>query len=198
MSDPASHDVKNIWRNQQTEGTIVTLEDIHGRAAKFERRVKSRNIREYVAGAIVIALFGFAAWRMHGWMIELANVMTIAATLFVTWQLHRRGRARNLPDGATAAGLLAFHREELVRQRDMIRSVWVWYIAPFIPGSVMIFLARYFQMHTPGIPLAEDHMRIVLGASIAALIMVIIGLLNMWGAARLQNRIDELDKLRTE
>jgi hypothetical protein len=198
MTDPSPKDVKQIWKNQETEGTTVTLQDIRNRAAKFERRVRNRNLREYIAGAVVIVLFGLGAWNLQGWMIKLGCGLIVAATLYVTWQLHRRGRARGVPDGATTAGLLAFHREELERQRNMIRGVWGWYIAPFVPGCVLILLGRYFQFHVPGIPLAEDHLRIVLGAIIAVLIVVVIGVLNMWGAARLQNRIDELDKLRAE
>jgi hypothetical protein len=32
---------------------------------------------------------------------------------------------------------LQFHRRELVRQRDLLRSVWLWYIGPFVPGIVV-------------------------------------------------------------
>ncbi|MGA9796024.1 MAG: hypothetical protein WBQ17_10880 [Rhizomicrobium sp.] len=198
MSDPASHDAKSIWQNQKTEDTTVTLEDIRNRAAKFQKRVRNRNLREYIASAIVIAVFGFYALHLPGWMTKLGSAMTIAAMLFVTWQLHRRGQAHDTPDGATTARLLAFHREELSRQRDMVRTVLWWYMAPFLPGIALIFLGRYFQSHVPGRTLAEDHLVILLGGIIAALIVAIVWLLNMWAAARLQNRIDELDRLRAE
>ncbi len=198
MSGPASHDAKTIWQNQETEGTTVTLEDIRGRAAKFEKRIRNRNLREYIASAVVIAIFGFYAWHFPGWMMELGSTLTVAATIFVMWQLHRRGRSQAMPDGATTAGLLEYHRRELSRQRDMLRAIGLWYLLPFVPGMVLIFLGRYFQLHTPGRTLARDHLAIVLGASIAALIFIIILLLNLWGAAKLQNRIHELDKLRTE
>jgi hypothetical protein len=193
-----SPDIKQIWQSQPTEGTTVTLEDIRGRAGKFQRRVASRNLREYIAGAFVVAAFGFVAWHMSGWMIKLGSVATILATLFVTWELYRRGRARGVPGGATAAGLLAFHREELVRQREALRTVWLWYIAPFLPGLVLIMLGRYFQVHVAGRPLAMDHMIIAFISIIMALVGAILWLLNLWGAARLQNRIDELDKLKAE
>jgi len=193
-----SHDAKTIWQNQETEGTIVTFEDIRGRAAKFEKRIRNRNLREYIASAIVIAVFGLYAWFFPGWMLKLGSGMIVAATIFVVWQLHRRGRAHAVPDGATAAGLLAFHREELVRQRDTVRTVWSWYLLPFVPGLVLMMLGRYFQIHLPGRPIAEDHLVIIFFSIIMALFFVIILLLNLWGAARLQNRIHELDKLRAE
>jgi hypothetical protein len=198
VSDPAFHDAKSIWRNQETEGTTVTLEDIKSRADKFQKRIRNRNLREYIASVFVIAAFGFVAWHMHGWMIRLGGATIIAATLFVMWQLHRRGRANAVPDGATAGGLLAFHRAQLVRQRDAVRSVWLWYLAPFVPGLALISLGRYFQNHVPGRPLAQDHAIIIFSGIIMVLVFFIILLLNLWGAARLQNRIHELDKLRAE
>ena len=33
---------------------------------------------------------------------------------------------------------LEFHRSELVRQRDLLRSVWWWYLLPFVPGMLLI------------------------------------------------------------
>ncbi|MEI9997181.1 MAG: hypothetical protein WDM91_21475 [Rhizomicrobium sp.] len=197
MSDSASQDAKTLWQNQETESTTVTLDDIRKRAGQFQRRVRNRNRREYIASAVVIAAFGVLAWQMPGWMMKLGSVLIVTATLFVVWQLHRRGRAQTVPDGA-AAGLLAFHREELVRQREMLRTVWLWYLAPFVPGMALILLARYFQLHTPGRSLAVDHLIIVFGAMIMALVFVIILLLNLWVAARLQNRIHELDRLKAE
>jgi len=198
MSDPASLDAKTIWQNQETEGTTVTLEDIRGRAAKFEKRVRDRNLREYIAGAIVIAVFGFYVWYMPGWMMKLGSLLVVAATIFIVWQLHRRGRAQAVPDGVTLAALLAFQRRELVRQRDALRTVWLWYLLPFVPGMALILLGRYFQIHVPGRPLAMDHLAIVFTAIIAALVFVVILLLNLWVAARLQNRIHELDKMTAE
>lgn len=194
----ASDDLKRLWRDQKTEEDIVTLEDIRSRATKFQRRVRNRNLREYIGGAIVIAAFAFCAWQMPGWMIKSGSLLTVAATIFVVWQLHRRGRTFAVPDGATAAGLLAFHREELVRQRDAVRTVWLWYLLPFLPGMALLMLGRYLQVHAPGRAIAEDHLIIVFVTIIMALVFVIILLLNLWGAARLQSRIQDLDKLRAE
>ena len=198
MNDPASNDAKSIWQNQETEGTTVTLDDIRKRAARFQKRIRNRNLREYIASVVVIAAFAFVAWQTPGWMIKSGSALIVAATIFVAWQLHRRGRAQAVPDGATAGGLLAFHREELVRQRDAVRSVWLWYLLPFQPGMALLMLGRYFQVHVPGRTLATDHLIIVFSSIVIALVFVIIMLLNLWGAARLQNRIHELDKLKAE
>ena len=194
MSGPGSHDAKTIWQSQETEGTTVTLEDVRKRAARFQNTVRNRNLREYIASAIVIAAFGFLAWHMPGWMMKLGSALVVAATIFVVWQLHRRGRTQSVPDGATVAALLAFHRQELVRQRDALRTVWQWYLLPFLPGMVLILLGRYFQLHAPGRSIAVDHLVIVFAAIFVALVFIVILLLNMWVAAMLQKRILELEQ----
>ena len=199
MSDPASHNARTIWQNQTTEGTTVTLEDIRNRAAKFQRRIRNRNLREYIAGVVVIAAFGFCAWNMQGWMIKLGSLLIVAAAVFVIWQLHRRGRAEAIPDGATtAAELLKFHRQELIRQRDAARLVLWWYLLPPVPGLMLMMLGRYFQSHVASRSLAADHTIIIYSSIIMLLVLTIIWLLNLWGAARLQNRIHELDKMTAE
>lgn len=74
----------------------------------------------------------------------------------------------------------------------------LWYIMPFMPGLVLFMLGQYFQSPEPGRLLAQDHTIIVFISVVILLVLAIVWLLNLLGAARLQNRIDELDKLKAE
>ncbi|MBU6298922.1 MAG: hypothetical protein KGJ79_07465 [Alphaproteobacteria bacterium] len=189
-------DIKTLWRNQKTEDT-VTLENIHEKAGKFQRRIHNRNRREYIGVVIVVLVFGWYVWALPGWMTKAGSALAIVAALFVAWQLHRRAPARKVPDGS-GMGLVDFHRRELVRQRDALRSIWLWYILPFMPGIMLMMLGRWFQFHAAGRPLDLDHLIIVLCTVIVALVFGIVWLLNVLGAARLQRKIDDLDKLKSE
>lgn len=187
-------DIKTLWRNQKTEDT-VTLENIHERAAKFQRRIAWANASEYIAAIVTVPIFGWCAWALPGWMTKLGSVLIVVAIFYLVWQLHRRGAARTLPE-TPALGLVDFHRRELERRRDIARSAWHWYILPVVPGMALIMLGRWYQFHVPGRPLAFDHLVIILGAIIALLILAIVRLVQILGAAKLQKKIDELDKLR--
>ena len=83
---------------------------------------------------------------------------------------------------------LEFLRSELVRQRDLLRSVWWWYLAPFVPGLLLILGGVALERPgrwgwlAPGI--------------VAAVTFVGIGLLNQRVARKLQRRIDDLDAVR--
>jgi hypothetical protein len=168
----------------------MTLAEIYQRARTFETKVRRRNAREYIACAIVILAFLPVLFHRASWMMQAGGALTIAATVIVAWQLHRRGAARRLPEGDET--LVAFHREELMRQRDALRSIGRWYLAPFIPGMILLLMGRWFQSHAPHRPVGLDHLIILLCSAIVALVFLVIWLLNQRGADRLQRRIDQL------
>jgi len=185
-------DIKTLWKNQTPEET-VTLDNIHAKAERFQTRIHRRNMIEYIASAFVVVVFGWYIWIFPGWMMKTGSALVIAAVLHIVWRLHRSGAARAVPD---ALDLVAFHRQELVRQQKLVRTAWSWYILPTVPGMLLMLLGRWYQVHVPWRTLGADHEVIVLGAIIAALIVAIVWLVQIIGAARLQRKIDELDRLK--
>ena len=185
-------DIKTLWKNQTPEET-VTLDNIHAKAERFQTRVHRRNTIEYIASAFVVLVFGWYSWIFPGWMMKTGCALIILAVLHIVWRLHRSGAARAVPD---ALDLVAFHRQELVRQQKLVRTAWSWYILPTVPGMLLMLLGRWYQVHVPWRTLGADHEVIVLGAIIAALIVAIVWLVQIIGAARLQRKIDELDRLK--
>jgi hypothetical protein len=188
-------DLKSLWRDQPIEDCPMTLDNMRKNADVFQTKIRRRNRLEIAATGLVLLVFGFYTWVLPGWMIKTGSVLVMVGTLWIVWQLRRRASAALLPESFGMA-LLEFHRQQLVRQRDAAKSVAWWYIAPVIPGVVMITLGRYFQFHAPGRALAWDHQVVVLCSVIVALTFAIVWLLNAWAAERLQRRIDDLDKLR--
>jgi Flp pilus assembly protein TadB len=185
-------DLKTLWRNQKPEDDTVTLAQIHHSAAIFEKRIRRGVLIEYVASAFVVLVFGSYIWLFPGWMMKTGSALVILATLFVVWQMRRRMSAQDVPD-AQKLELIAFIRSELVRQRDARTSAWLWYIAPFLPGMVLMMMGRWFQTHASWRSLAWDHEVIVMASAVAVIIIGSIWLLQMWVAKRLQRKIDELD-----
>lgn len=138
MNDP-----RNIWQNQPTEGFKMSAAELHLRAQKFEKRISRRNLREYVASAIVIAVFGYYISLFPSTLTRTGCVLIIAGTLFMVWALHKRGAARTMPAGLEFRSCVEFHRQELQRQRDLLRGIWWWYLFPFVPG--LIVFSRPFE-----------------------------------------------------
>ncbi len=190
-------DVKTLWRNQKPEDDAVTLAHIHARAETFEKRIRRGVLIEYVASVFVVLVFGFYIWLFPGWMMKTGSALVILATAFVVWQMRRRVSAQNVPD-AERLELIAFIRSELVRQRDARTSAWLWYIAPFLPGMVLMIMGRWFQTHASWRSLAWDHDIILMSSAVVVLVLVGIWWLQVWSAKRLQQKIDELDAAASE
>lgn len=191
-------DLRSLWQSMPAPEITISADEMRARASKFQRKIRGRNMREYVAGGIVIAAFGwYATWPTPATPLwPIANLMIIAGALLVMWNLHRLARASALPPNASAASLADFQRTELARQRDALRTVWLWYIGPIVPGFALWLVAFWI-----GAPEAQRTTTWGMGllgvAGLAAIVFAGIVILNLVAAARLQRLIDEIDSYRT-
>jgi uncharacterized membrane protein HdeD (DUF308 family) len=182
-------DIRNVWQNQPVENAPMPLEEIQRRARRFEKRIDRRNLREYAGAALGIAAYTFYFFIFHSLVIRAGSVLVIVGALYVVVQLHRRASSGSLPEDLGVAASIEFHRRELVRQRDLLRSVWRWYIAPIVPG-LAVFLAGTMPPHSP----------FWVYLLLALFFLVILGgivWLNRRGADRLDRQIAELDNLKS-
>jgi len=193
-TDPMNLDPQRLWQSQPTEYDPMTLAQIHQEAERLQTRVGWRNLREYVAGAVGILFFLPVVLFGHSWMMQAGAAWVIVAMLYIFWRLSRVGPSRAPIPGAETHGaaLVDFQRAELARQRDALRSVGTWYLAPVLPGFALILLGRWFGPPAAHRTTAADHLIILLAGAITALVLLVIWLLNQRGADRLQKKIDEL------
>ena len=196
--EPPTDKIRQIWRSQKTERATMPIDEIRTKADRFHRRILHRNLREYIGAAVVVLAFAWFAWKAPGVVTRTGSALMIAGTLFVAWQLHRRGAARRAPQSCSGMDLVEFQIEELTRQREALRSVWRWYLAPFIPGFVTLLAGFYFQDPATGSAIELHHQFLILYSTIMALLFVIIWLANAIMASRLQRHIDALEKARVE
>ncbi|MDA1315640.1 MAG: hypothetical protein O2968_20120 [Acidobacteria bacterium] len=187
---PPPDDVRALWQEQPTEPLAMPVNEIREKAAKFEKKVNRRNRREYFAAAYVVTAAAVYVVMGSNPVVKIACGLMIAGALFVVYHLHSRASARTLPFHVSFEKCLDFYRSELVRQRDLLRSVWWWYIGPLVPGLVVF-----------GWEIADvrsDRMRGDWWIAIMTLMLVSVLGLNWWGARKLQRQIDELDSLRND
>lgn len=190
MTEP---DLKDLWQSQAQEAAPMALEDIRKAARKFQGRIRWRNLIEYVAGLIVIPAFAWQAWSGPNPMHQLGAALVVLGAPVILWQLHVRGGARSTPD-ASAVSLVDFHRGELVRQREMFRSAWLWYLLPMAPGVVLMMASwLVFPRAIPGRTFEEDRMVVGFAMIVTALVFLVVFLVHRLAAYRLQKQIDDLD-----
>jgi hypothetical protein len=160
-------------------------EALQRRVVAFQTRIRRRNIREFVAAAFVIAFFSSVLRRDVPLSSQLSYVLIICGALVYVSYLYRRGTARSLPASATPAILTDFYRSELVRQRDLLRGVWSWALAPMLPGLILFF-ASNIASH----PSAWSMM--LPFAAVGTGVFLLIWCANRHAARELQREIDDL------
>ena len=162
--------------------------------APLERDLESRNLREYVACILVVVAFSRNMLVLPHILQKIGSGWCVAATLYIAWQLYRRGSAV-APPKSVELPLYTFARAQLVRQRDLLRNIFWWYLLPLIPGITLVLIGNGQD------PDLSSHVPIwQRWAGLGFLVAAFVGVwrLNQCGARKLQRRIDEIDALTGE
>ena len=170
----------------------MSVEQIQASAGSFQRRIQGRNAREYVAAIAVVVFFGWEFSRTPDLLSRIGFGLMIAGMFYMVWMLLSQGSGRHLPEDAGRSSFIEFQRGELVRQRDLLSSVWRWYLGPLIPGLAVLLATSFNHAIRAGhaFPVAF----VALFAAFAAALFVGIARLNGRVVLKLQRQIDELDE----
>lgn len=190
--------LQSIWQNQSQEEFSMSLADIHTRAERFQSRIRTRNWIEYAAAAFVVVFFGWMAATVPEPIVQFGAVLIVLGALYVCWKLHQLGRAASGDElNAGAQSWAAFHRAELMRQSDALRTVWRWYLAPFVPGMLVFLAGVSFTAANPA-PFPERLAVFLAGLALMAAVFAVIAWLNAQAVKRLDAEIAALDQVRAD
>lgn len=187
-----SNDPLSFWTGSSADARFSDPEACARRSTRFERTIRRRNLIESAAGGVVIVLFtagAVAAASVGEWAFAAAGALVVAGTAFILWHLHRRGS--NLvrrPEDDCRTHLLG----QLARQRDLLRRVPQWYLAPLLPGICAVYgITAAKVAETRGWETALAGVWQPFVATIAFFIFV--GWLNLWAARRLGREISAIE-----
>ncbi len=105
----------------------------------------------------------------------------IALLMFTVYQHRKRGGGRAAPGDASLAELVAFHRRELARRREFLRTLWYWKILPMFLPTIVVALLK---------PAADTVGTLLCMAGVLSA----TALASRRHAREVQQRIDELDR----
>lgn len=186
---------KQAWQASVDVAGAPPLEDVRKGADKFYRTIRLRNRIEYCACPIGIVVFAYHFFTAPTLIHQVGWALLVAAVIYMPWQLYRR-TAPVSPDRAGTMPIYLFYRAQLVRQRDALKSIVIWYVLPLLPGMALVFAGNGLdpEIEAAGPPIWA---RWLLLASIAGVIGF-YGWMTRLTARRLQRRIDEIDALMGE
>lgn len=193
MDKEPPNDLQALWQSQPIEPKRFSPEEIRDRAIRLQRTVRFRNLREYVAAAFVLAIFSGYAWQANTWFAKAGPALIVAGTLYIMFQLYTRAASLPVPgsEGGTriTESCVQFHRRELERQRDLLRTVWRWYLGPLVPGLFVMLLDRFIEAWAKG--------GFAIVASLGSVLITVLAFLGVWwlnhvGAKKLEREINTL------
>ena len=186
MSSQAPDDeVTRLWQ-AQTDGEPMMLNDIRARAATFERRIRWRNLVEYGAAVVVVAGYARILWNGPNILARVGATLILFAVVYVVYQLRAHGTVSVMPEHLALSTCLDFHRAQLLRQRDPLRSTWTWYLLPFAPGLLVLLVGLALE--------GPDRVpRVAMSAIACVLVFLGVGWFNARSARKLDREIEVLD-----
>lgn len=193
MADESPNQWRTLWQSQPTSPRALSLVEIRERASGFQNKVRRRNLREYAAAVVVFVVFGRYSWEAQTWLGRTGPALIVLGTLFIVHRLFTRAGSRAVPGGddeiAVAESCVAFHRRELERQRELLRTVWWWYLGPLIPGLLVMLLDDLNQASSRG--------GAAVLTSLGSALLVLLVFLGVWrwnaaGAKRLERELEAL------
>ena len=189
--DPA----KQAWQASVEIAGPPPLEDVRKGADKFYRTIRLRNRIEYAACAVGIVVFTYNFFTAPTIVHKVGWALFVAALIFMPWQLYRRTDPVS-PAVAGTMPIYAFQRGQLVRQRDALKSLILWYVLPLLPGFAFVIAGNGLdpEIEAAGPPIWARWLFLF---GLAALI-AFYWWLTHHVAGRLQERIDEIDALTGE
>lgn len=178
--------MQEIWQSQPTEGIKMPLDEIRRRAVKFEKRMIWLNAREYIAGAMGIAGMGYFLSHTHDLFLRIGFGLIIAGLAYALFHLYRQGRPGTASE-QVGAQCAEFFLEELERTRKLVSNVTWWYLAPLVPGLLLLAIASARIHHQP-----MALLRLAISNLLIAGAFIFVIRLNTRAARCLQKQIDEL------
>ena len=186
--------IRALWTAQPVEPFTLSVDQLRKRAGKFQARIRQRNITEYLAALLVIGVFGWMAWLIPVFTVKAGALLIILGALYVCWKLHKIAGQGAGQQADNADRLLDHHRTELLRQRDALASVWRWYLAPFVPGSVLFVAGGDFSPDT-GLPFLAGLATFAISMAIMGSVFAGVIWLNNRAVKQLDAEIAELDRV---
>ncbi len=183
MDDP-----RNLWQKQEVEEVKISVDELRAKAAKFQSRIHWRNLREQAACLLAIVWFGAMSVKTSQIVPRIAFALIVAGAIYVAWHIQKWGAPGVLPADLGRANCAGFYRDELERQRSLLRSIWKWYLGPLIPGMGLLVIYGIWVA-----PSSKRWFPIVYAVA-AAVAFWLIGRLNQRAARRLEGQIAELDR----
>jgi hypothetical protein len=136
-------DLKKLWQQQPLRKPDVSpaqlVSAMQKQTSQLRGLVNARDIREVVACALVIIIFGILYFTVYVTTVSrLGDLIVIGSSIFIAWKLvHTRRKTPPAPPGATVVESLQAELNAVRAQSRLLGSVLWWYLLPMTVGVII-------------------------------------------------------------
>lgn len=134
-----------IWQSSPNQERVKfeksrLMIDVQSSMDRFHRSIKNRDLREYIAVAIIIPAFAFSAYFIPFTVSKIASVLIIGYAIYVAIRL--RNAKKHKPSAFTETYLdyLYKTREYILIQKQLLDTVIYWYILPGVTLTMLFVM----------------------------------------------------------
>lgn len=134
-----------IWQSSPNQERVKfeksrLMIDVQSSIDRLHREIKNRDLREQLAAAIVIPVFAYYAYAIPHLLTKVASVLIVSWAVYIVMRL--RNAKKNKPSAFTETYLEYLHktREYLHIQKQLLDSVFYWYILPGMTLTMLFVL----------------------------------------------------------
>src|SRR5687768_7929086 len=138
-------ELKQLWQQQPLRNppsAALLISAMQNQTSLLRRCLDARDVRELVACAIVIIIFGVFYFTVYREPISrLGNLIIIGSAIFIGWKIiHTRRATPPAPPGATTVEALRAELKSVRAQSRLLGSVLWWYL---LPGFIGLLVATW-------------------------------------------------------
>jgi uncharacterized membrane protein YecN with MAPEG domain len=131
-----------IWQSSPNQERIKfeksrLMLDMQSSIDRLHRKIRYRDLREYIAAAIVIPAFAYSAYVIPNLVTKIGSVLVIGYAVFIILML--RNARKHKPSAFTETYLQYLHKTKryILIQKKLLDNVLYWYI---LPGMTLTML----------------------------------------------------------
>lgn len=136
---------QELWQSQTVDAPRITTAYLRERASDTVRNARRRNLGEYVASAVGVAVAIVAWFHAADLWASAGNAWMILALGTFAWRWRRLATPATLPADLGAVDTLHFHRRELERQYSARKHAWRWVVPLFVPAWALLVCGQIFH-----------------------------------------------------
>lgn len=140
MSEPVVN-IQRMWHEQPRQEQAMSVNEIRGRALRFEQRVRRNNVITALLVVVIVAVELRQIAIERELLERVGDSLTIAAFVYLAYWYRRHALGQTAPAGPATTQSVDFYREQLARQRDLSSHPW-GYLLAFVPGVGLSLFGR--------------------------------------------------------